>query len=230
MLKTSLFLPIALGLALVPSVSQAIVHTTIVSSKLITATNLNFDGTGIWFNPLTGYSEQRGATYPSPLYEDGKFFLTLYGYTTPEASVVIEGLISRGNNVLDNSSQNPLRFSDGASIGSASGFTYSGGGYTDLGPTYGNWLGGGHGYLGLVMRDPSSASSSDVFYGYAEINVDPSSYAISLLSFAYNDVRGQSITTVSTVPEPSVLALAPLGLAAWTLARRRKSFFDATIR
>jgi hypothetical protein len=52
-------------------------------------------------------------------------------------------------------------------------------------------------------------------------------YSITLLSFAYNNVRGEGITTVpstAVVPEPSLLALAPVGALAMALAlRRRKS-------
>jgi hypothetical protein len=39
----------------------------------------------------------------------------------------------------------------------------------------------------------------------------------------YNDVVGASITTVSTVPEPSTFALAAVGLAGGIFLRRRKA-------
>ena len=87
-----------------------------------------------------------------------------YNYSPQtEANVLIEGFISRGNNVLDDAFLNPLRFGDGASIGSGSGSTYPGGGYSDLGPVYGNWGAGGHGYLGLTIGDGTGTGASQVF-------------------------------------------------------------------
>ncbi len=185
------------------------------------------DGTGIWFNPLTGYAESRGYTYPSTFFEDGQFWLMWNNlYVQPAAELWTQGFFSRGNGVVYESSfnLNPKRFGDGETIGPGVGYQNPGAGFTDLGPTFGNWAAGGRGYLGLTLRDPSGSSSSDIFYGYAEINVNPD-YSITLLSFAYNDVRGEGLTTVpstAVVPEPSLLALAPVGALALALGLRRR--------
>jgi hypothetical protein len=221
---SSLF--VAASVAITPSLTRAATHLTDIAD-ITTSPNLggsfNGDGTGIWFNPLSGYAEHRGVTLPNPLLSDGKFFLSWNNsYFQPEAEVLIEGLISRGNNVIDNGFANPLRIGDGVSIGPGSGFLNSWGGYVDLGPTFGNWADGGHGYLGLTIGDGTGTGWSDVFYGYAEINVNED-YSITLLSFAYNDLRGESITTVSTIPEPSGLALTFLGTVGLVVSRRRRA-------
>ncbi len=227
MRKTWAAILIAAAVGITPSHTKAAIQLT---DNIDLTTDPNpaggfSDGTGIWFNPLTGYVEQRGYFFPTTLYEDGKFFLVMDTYNQApltEANVLIQGFISRGNNILDDAFLNPLQFGDGASVGPGAGFTYSGGGYSDLGPVYGNWGAGEHGYLGLTIGDGTGTGSSQVFYGYAEITVNPD-FSITLHSFAYNDVRGQAITTVSTVPEPSTLALASVALGAMTLFRRRQA-------
>lgn len=214
----------AAALALTPAISHATIHYTDVVDL---TTPLNpagtGDGTGVWFNPLTGYSESRGFIYPSPFFTDGQYWLMLNGsFSTPEAEIYTQGFFSRGNGVIYTSpaNLNPARFGDGAVIGAGTGYQNPGAGFTDLGPTFGNWVGGGHGYLGLTIRNPAGATSSDIFYGYAEIQVN-NDYTITLLSMAYNDVVGGSITTVSTVPEPSSLALLATAGGAAVFFRRR---------
>lgn len=209
------------------SITSAAVHLTDIAD-LTTDPNPgggNSDGTGVWFNPLTGYAESRGFFFPSTLFEDGKFFLVMdNSFSQTEAGVYTMGFFSRGNGVIYESSSNlnPKRFGDGALIGSASGYQSPGAGFTDLGPTFGNWAAGGHGYVGLTIRNPAGATSSDIYYGYAEININPD-YSITLLSFAYNDVQGQGLTTVSTVPEPTFLAFGTMAVAAAVARRRRQA-------
>ena len=227
MRKSWVSLVLAAVVASVPSVTRATIHLT-NNPDLTTDANPfggGSDGTGIWFNPLTGYVEQRGFLFPNPLFEDGKFFLVMNtSFFQTEAQVLTEGFFSRGNDVIyaSSSNLNPARFGDGAVIGPGSGYQSPGAGFPDLGPTFGNWAAGGHGYIGLTIRNPVGATSSDIFYGYAEINVN-SDFSTTLLSFAYNDVQGQAITTVSTVPEPTALALAPLALGVVAFFRRKQA-------
>ena len=217
---------LAASMALVPSVTRADIHYT-TGINLTTAPNPagTSDGTGVWFNPLTGYAESRGFFYPSPFFTDGQFWLMLNAsFTTPEGEIYTQGFFSRGNGVIYTSSSNlnPARFGDGDIIGPGVGYQSPGAGFTDIGPTFGNWPTAGHGYLGFTIRDPSGATASDIFYGYAEINVNEDS-SITLLSMAYNDVRGAAITTVTGVPEPTVLGISAVALAAGFAAWRRRS-------
>jgi hypothetical protein len=213
------------ALFLAPGLGHAAVHYT-TNINLTTPLNSaggNSDGTGVWFNPLTGYTEVRGTTFPVPLFTDGQFFLVMDGnFLQTEAEIYTQGFFSRGNGVIyaSNSNLNPAYFGTGTAIGSGSGYQNPGAGFVDLGPSFGNWTAGKYGFLGLTIRNPAGANSSSIFYGYAEIQIN-NDYSITLLSMAYNDVVGGSITTISTVPEPSSLALLSAAGALGILFRRR---------
>jgi uncharacterized protein (TIGR03382 family) len=217
----------ALGAAALPA-TAAVVHTAL-ATPLTTTANLgggNFDGTGVWFNPLTGYAETRGFFFPDPLYEDGKFFLLqdVVTYGGPQAQIFVQGFFSRGNGVIyaSPSNPNPAWFGAGAFIGAGTGLQSPGAGFPDIGPRFGNGT-PGRGFLGLTLRDATGASSDDVFYGFAEVTIHPD-WSMSLHAFAYENVRGQGITTFSSpIPEPNTVALWAAGLAAlgWGVRRRR---------
>jgi hypothetical protein len=87
-----------------------------------------------------------------------------------------------------------------------------------MGPLFGNWAAGDRGFLGLTLRDPAGASSSDVFYGFADITVN-ADYTLTLNAFAYENVPGVAITAV---PEPRALVLMAAGLALVGAALRRR--------
>lgn len=221
---------LALGLALSPLTGTAAVIYTPLAAPLTTVPNPGggfSDGTGVWFNPLTGYAEARGFLFPSTLYEDGKFFLLLdaFNYATPEAEIFTQGFFSRGNGVVYASvgNLNPAWFGVGASIGPATGYQSPGAGYPDIGPNYGNGS-VGRGFLGLTIRDASGASSSSIFYGFADVTL-AADYSITLNAFAYENVRGAAITTFigSPVPEAASAWTLALGLAGIAAVWRRRT-------
>ena len=147
-------------------------------------------------------------------------------FGAPEAQVYTQGFFSRGNGVIYASANNlnPARFAVGTTIGAATGFQSPGAGFTDLGPTFGNWAAGGRGFLGLTMRDATGALASNVFYGFADITVNPD-FSVTLNGFAYQNLRGAAITTsfAAPLPEAPSLGLMSLGLAGLLVAARRRA-------
>jgi hypothetical protein len=212
-----------------PQSGDAAVIYTSLATPLTTVLNPAggfYDGTGVWFNPLTGYAETRGYLFPTTLYTDGQFFLLLDGtYAAPEAEIYTQGFFARGNGVVYASAGNlnPGWYGVGAVIGAGTGYQSPGAGYTDIGPNYGNGA-VGRGFLGLTIRDASGASSSNVFYGFADVTV-AADYSMTLNAFAYENVRGQAITTFigAPVPEPATAWTLGLGLAAVAAAWRRRA-------
>lgn len=227
-MRTALAIAGLSALALLPQPGAAAVIHTPLATPMTTPLNPAggfSDGTGVWFNPLTGYAETRGFLFPSTLFEDGKYFLLLDGsYAVPEAMIYTQGYFSRGNGVVYNAANlNPGWYGAGVSIGPSTGYQSPGAGFPDIGPTYGNGV-VGRGFLGLTIRDASGVSSSDIFYGFADVTVG-TDYSLTLNAFAYENVRGRAITTFigAPVPEAGTAWTLGLGLAGLAAVWRRKS-------
>ena len=214
-------------LALGATAQAAVVYTPL-AAPLTTAANPGggcCDGTGVWFNPLSGYAEERGYWFPDPLYTDGQFFLLLDTSTgSAEALIYTQGYFSRGNGVIYASSGNlnPASFGVGQTIGPGTGYQNPGAGYPDIGPAFGNFQ-PGRSFLGLTIRDATGSSASDVFYAFADITVN-ANYSVTLNAFAYESVRGAPIATSfgAPVPEPASYGLMGLGLGLIALKRRQQ--------
>ena len=228
LLRTLMPLVALSALAGLPRWGVAAVVYTALATPLTTAPNAgggNSDGTGVWFNPLTGSAQSRGYLFPNPLYQDGQFFLLLdtASYATPEAEIYTQGYFSRGNGVIyaSDANLNPVWLGVGATIGPATGYQNPGAGYPDIGPNFGNGA-PGRGFLALTLRDPNGAGSSNIFYGFADVTIN-ADYSLTLNAFAYENVEGAAITTFSApVPEPATAWAFGLGLIGVAAAQRRR--------
>lgn len=213
----------ALLAAVLSSAASAAVTHYQVTPPALTPPDFDFSARGVWFNLLTGVVDERfDPNFPTPLFEDGKFMLKQNkGYVGLDAAaeLYIEGFISRGNSVVTTGGGNPAKLAAGTVISAASNIP-SGGGFVDLGPTFGPWRAGDQGFLGLRARN-GGINSSSVSYGYAEILIG-ADYSVTLLSFGVENSVGQPVTTpaLSVIPEPASLSI--VGLAGAALLRRRK--------
>ncbi|MFM8331056.1 MAG: PEP-CTERM sorting domain-containing protein [Candidatus Methylumidiphilus sp.] len=75
------------------------------------------------------------------------------------------------------------------------------------------------GYFGFKFTD-----GVNLFYGWAEVNIDGQNIAYTINRWAYNNTPAASIMAGQTVPEPGTLSLTLLGLGAAGVRawRRRK--------
>ncbi|MCX7108713.1 MAG: PEP-CTERM sorting domain-containing protein [Proteobacteria bacterium] len=76
---------------------------------------------------------------------------------------------------------------------------------------------GDNDYFGFKFTD-----GVDLFYGWAELNIDASNLAYTINRWAYNDTPEGSIRVGQTVPEPDTLSLTLLGLGAGGVRAWRK--------
>ena len=82
----------------------------------------------------------------------------------------------------------------------------------------------GYGFFGFTFTD-----GVNLFYGWAELNIDGANLAYTINRWAYNDTPAGSIAVEQTVPEPDTLSLTLLGLGAAGVRawRRRKQTLAA---
>ena len=205
--------------------SAAVTHYQVVPPA-VTPPDFTFSARGVWFNILTGVVDERyDPNFPNPLFEDGKFMLKQNkGYIGLDAAAefFIEGFFSNGNSVVVTPGGNPAKLAPGTIVGTGSNIPNGASTFIDLGPTFGPWRAGDHGFLGLRAGTGVSTPSGPVVkYGYAEILIG-ADYSVSLLSFGAESEPGVAVTlpALSVIPEPTSLGL--VGLAGASLLRRRK--------
>ena len=73
------------------------------------------------------------------------------------------------------------------------------------------------GFVGIELNLPAGLS-----YGYLEFIDNPSAQSLTLVDWAYQATPGVGITTPAVVPEPTMLELAGVGVAAVGLLLKRK--------
>lgn len=191
-----------------------------------TPPDFNFSARGVWFNVLTGVVDERfDPNFPNPLFEDGKFMLKQNkGYFGLDAAAefYIEGFFSNGNSVVVTPGGNPAKLAPGTIVGPGSNIPNGANTFIDLGPTFGPWRAGDHGFLGLQAGAGfSTPSGPAVKYAFAEIVINDD-YSVTLLSFGAESEVGVPVTlpALTVIPEPSALGI--VGLAGAALVRRRK--------
>lgn len=216
----------ALIAAVLSSAASAAVTRYTLNPGVVTPPDFTFSARGVWFNVLTGVVDERfDPNFPSPLFENGKFMLKQnkgYSNVPAAAELYIEGFFSAGNSVVVTPSGNPAKLAAGTVVGPSSGIPNGGSTFIDLGPTFGPWRAGDHGFLGLQAGAGfSTPSGPAVRYAFAEILINDD-YSVTLLSFGSESQVGVPVTlpALSVIPEPSALGI--VGLAGAALLRRRK--------
>lgn len=207
---------LACGLALLGTVGMASAQTSTIVHFDYAGATVQSGGSSAYmgFSPTTGtYLLTDSYSYLFGAYEaaflgnsvagDGVCFYPV-GSGTPSVPYANIGSMGGGS-----SSQ---IFSAGSLLGDSLGY----GGSPSL-----NSLGiGDSGYIALRLESGDTSFN----YGWAEFQRD-ADQTYTLLATGYNTAADQSILagqTVSTVPEPSTLALSALGGLGWLLTFRRR--------
>jgi len=161
-----------------------------------------------------------------------------FGFTTTQYGLIfIEGSDDRLYIATNGTGNNFVRFAQSDNVGPSANWATGTGSLLSsshygsnyfLAPAADGHLQSGDNYIGF--RLDKKDGSGDLFYGWANLNLDLTNGTASITEWAYDDTADAAIL-VDPIPEPSSLALLAMGaggLFAYR-ARRKKRSAEVTV-